>query len=136
MIKQLFSLPAIFLLTASPFLAQLDFWNKPKVTAPSAKVAVDRCMKRMEKEVPIYIKRYSDPNRPGAFLRSTEDVDIEILEYKCKVYRNSKFKDLGYVVGYLLWLETPLSPYWGTDCDGDPCVEKGRILTGDDFKWR
>ena len=133
MIKQLFSLHAIFLLGGSPLLAQLDFWNKPNVTAPSRDVAIDRCMKKMKVEVPIFIDKYTDPEKSvGPFLLSDEDLDVEILQYKCKVQK-SRFKDRAMVLGYLYWLQTPINGYWGRT-EGEPSIERTVVVYGDWFK--
>jgi len=109
---------------SSPAFAQLDFWNKPKTTAPSIDAAMDNCMQRMKTEAPKFIKDYS---KPGEFLHSDKYKNIEILRWKCEAEPFKKWKDRGDVRGYLLWMETDLM--YGND----PTIEKVLVLVGDTY---
>jgi hypothetical protein len=83
----------------------IDFWNKPAAEASSREAAMDQCRRELDEKLPSFIERFSDPEAPGAILKSDEFTEIEITQSFCEASPNAKFKDMGYVMGYLEWLE-------------------------------
>lgn len=109
-------LPTLF---STPARAQLDFWNKPKATAPNMRVALDRCLTEMKTAVPEAIQEYS-------FLKTSEFYEVRIQESYCEANQNRKFKDMGFVKGLIRYLVIDREY-------GSTKSESVYVVHGDDF---
>ena len=66
---------------------------------------MSRCRRELDAKLPGFIKENSDAKSALSFLASDEYREIEITQSVCRSKLNVKFKDMGYVTGYLEWIE-------------------------------
>lgn len=115
-------LAASSLVAGPAAMAQLDFWNKPQIKAPSRKVSMNRCLKKLEKRVEEMMQN------PDSILQSNEFWIVEYRNAYCEA-RQRRFKDLGMTVGVIVFLEIDRKN------PGDIELRKIDTVYGDVFPW-
>lgn len=110
------------LLIEVPAQAQLDFWNKPEIEAPSRQVSMNRCLRELESEVQRMLRD------PDSILQSTKFWKIEYRDSYC-LSRQGRFKDRGFTLGKVVYLQE--------DYDAPNTLEVHHITVvyGDTFPW-
>ena len=106
----------------TPVQAQLDFWNKPKIEAPSRQVSLARCIRELENEVARMLRD------PDSILSSSEFTKIEYRRSYC-VPKQTRFKDVGWTLGKVVYLQE--------DRDTPDSLEimHVTVVYGDFFPW-
>ena len=110
------------LLIEVPAQAQLDFWNKPKIEAPSRQVSLNRCLRELENEVARML-RDSD-----SILRSSEFTKIEYRRSYC-IPKQTRFRDVGWTLGKVVYLQEY------RDAPDSLEIMHVTVVYGDFFPW-
>ena len=110
------------LLSLSPALAQLDFWNKPKPTVSSRAIAMELCLKELGKRVR---EMRSDPD---SILQSYTGTKIVYKDSYCKP-RQLRFKDVGMMFGKVVYTQEDVGYPDSLE------VKHITVLYGEKFPW-